>query len=755
MDRPTSPRSTRGGFERLHVFLLPLVLLASGEAVSYRVASLQHEAELERARESTRVELEPIRGALSRELFAAIHLTEGIAALVALEGGTSSERFDALARELIQRSDVIRHVAVAPKNVVTYVYPLEGNERILGFDYARSPEQRSSVERMMAERRMVVAGPVELVQGGVGVIGRTPIYVQDRANGTETRRYWGLASTVIDFPKLLAKTRISETPKRVRLAMRGIDGLGAPGEIFWGDRAVFDTNPVSIDVPLPSGSWQLAGAPNAGWTKFHLLQSDHFLVGNLLTVVLAVLLFKLLHLSDLREREIGERREAEAAAQRANRALRLFSLVKGAVVRATDEGELLAEVCRIAVESAGYRMAWIGRCEHDEQKTICPITHSGPGEGFLERIFVSWGDNVHGRGTAGRAIRSRVPAVARDLCHHPDFAPWYEVLATRDFAAAIAVPLTVANEVFGVLLIYAAEPDAFDNTEIELLEDLGDTISHGISALHAQSQRDEAMRALEAARTELEQRVLQRTRELQVAKDAAESADHLKSSFLATMSHELRTPLNSILGFTGILLEGFAGELNPEQKKQLGMVQTSAQRLLALITEVLDISKIEAGQLTLASDSIPVQEVVQGVVASIQPAAARKGLSVRVELGESVRLLQGDRRRFEQILLNLLTNAVKFTERGEVVVEGSANGSQLELAVRDTGIGIADADVPRLFQPFYQLDSGLARRHEGSGLGLSICKKLLDIMGGAIRVTSAPGVGSRFAFTLPLGGRPV
>lgn len=749
MARLATPRALRTGLERVYVFLLPLVLLVSGEAVTYRLASLQYDATYERARDVVRAKLEPVRGVLSRELFGSIHLTEGIAALVALEGGTSRQRFEALASDLIARSDLIRHVAVAKDNVVTYVYPLEGNEQIIGFDYGKSPEQSVSVQRMMAERRMVVAGPLELVQGGKGVIGRTPIYVR-QAEGES--RYWGLASTVIDFPRLLAKARLSESPQRMHFALRGVDGLGAPGRFFWGEDSVFESNPIVIDVPLPSGSWQLAAIPHGGWPKFRLLQSDFFLAGNLLSVVLAILLFKLLHLSDLREREISERREAEAAAQRANRAMRLFSLVKGAVVRATDEQGLLSEVCRIAVESAGYRMAWIGRCEQDEGKTVRPVTHCGPGEGFLERIHVSWGDNEKGRGTAGRAIRARAPAVARDLQHHPDFTPWYDVLATRDFAAAIAVPLNVNNEILGVLLIYAAEVDAFDNTEIELLEDLGDTISHGLTALHAQVQRDEAMGALEATRAELELRVQVRTRELQVAKDHAESADRLKSSFLATMSHELRTPLNSIIGFTGILLEGLAGELNDEQKKQLRMVQTSAHRLLALITEVLDISKIEAGQLTLASEIVAVREAVQGVVASIRPAAERKGLRVSVELSHAIGSWQGDRRRFEQVLLNLLTNAVKFTERGEIVVEAHTLDAHLNLAVRDTGIGIAEEDLPKLFRPFYQLDSGLARRHEGSGLGLSICKKLIDMMGGSIRVTSAPGVGSRFAISLPLQG---
>ena len=238
--------------------------------------------------------------------------------------------------------------------------------------------------------------------------------------------------------------------------------------------------------------------------------------------------------------------------------------------------------------------------------------------------------------------------------------------------------------------------------------------------------------------------------ELEKEKAKAQSADLMKSAFLATMSHELRTPMNSIIGFTGILLKELAGPLNEEQKKQIKMVKNSGEHLLGLINDILDISKIEAGKLKVNYSSFDYLASLEKTINFLQPQASAKGINILPQISTLDIILNSDEVRVEQVLLNLMSNAIKFSKKGTITVKVDIKDNMLVTQVIDQGMGIHKKDITKLFVPFTQLEGGLDRNHEGTGLGLSISKNLIEKLGGTIAVQSTFGEGSNFTFTLPL-----
>ena len=283
-------------------------------------------------------------------------------------------------------------------------------------------------------------------------------------------------------------------------------------------------------------------------------------------------------------------------------------------------------------------------------------------------------------------------------------------------------------------------------------------VIHGVLGLSIDiTDRKRAEEALEAEHALLAERVEARTAELRIANAELARAARLKDEFLANMSHELRTPLNDILGRAELLQEAIYGPVTPKQVESLRSVEASGRHLLALITDILDLSKIEADKLTLHIDTVAVALICQASLHMVTQSAMKKQIALSFALDAQVATLQADERRLKQILVNLLTNAVKFTHAGGQVgldVVGDTAQQTVTFTVWDTGIGIADEHRARLFQPFSQIDSGLNRQYTGTGLGLSLVQRLTQAHGGTITLTSTPNQGSRFSVILPWSSAP-
>ncbi len=269
-----------------------------------------------------------------------------------------------------------------------------------------------------------------------------------------------------------------------------------------------------------------------------------------------------------------------------------------------------------------------------------------------------------------------------------------------------------------------------------------------IASLTDITELKQAERALQEAHDQLEEKVAQRTKELEDANLKLQEVDRLKSMFIASMNHELRTPLNSIIGFTGIILQGMSGKINKEQRKQLTMVKKSANHLLALVNDVIDISKIEADKVKIAIEKFDLISLVQEVKDSFAVIAEEKGLKLLFQTPSTL-LIKSDKRRTRQVMVNLISNALKFTDRGEIEVKIRKKDVSAEISVRDTGVGIKKEDMGKLFQAFNRIITN-DRLTAGTGLGLYLSKKITDLLGGDVKVESEFGQGSVFTFTLPL-----
>jgi len=384
----------------------------------------------------------------------------------------------------------------------------------------------------------------------------------------------------------------------------------------------------------------------------------------------------------------------------------------------------LQNVLNTLVESAARLceadMATMHRQEGTNYRAIA--TYGGPPalrEVGLSHPFAA------GRGSVlGRTVLERKPIQVADVLADPEYS-FQEAQQKIGYRTILAVPLLREGYPIGAVVLMRKVVRPFTDKQIDLVTTFADQAGIAIENVRLFDEIQDKSRQLE------------------------EASQH-KSQFLANMSHELRTPLNAILGYTELMADGAYGEPSEKMLGILKRLEANGKHLLGLINDVLDLSKIEAGQLELELSDYCVQDIAQTVRSTLEPLAADKKLAFKLELAPNLPPGHGDGRRLTQVLINLVGNAIKFTDAGEVAIKAEANDGAFHVSVRDTGPGISAADQAKLFQEFQQADNAITRKKGGTGLGLAISKRIIEMHGGKIWVESQPGQGSTFTFTLPV-----
>ena len=401
-----------------------------------------------------------------------------------------------------------------------------------------------------------------------------------------------------------------------------------------------------------------------------------------------------------------------------------FSDVLRAFTASYDRDAILKDLLALLAERHGFLVGAVYRYDEWSGEFIVAAAH-GAARNLQTRLDLR-------EGIVGQAVLDRRIAVLQEH-------PLLQVNTGLDCAPArvtVIAPVYYQDRIMGVMtLAHTAPPD---EATLNFLTQLGQQLGIALQNLDQYTNLQTLSGQLQARQAEIESK----NRDL-------ERADQMKSEFLANMSHELRTPLNAIIGFSELLQEQFYGPLNKEQDDYLGNIRTAGEHLLGLINDILDLSKIEAGRMELDREELNLPRMLDASITIVKEKAHNNGVQLRVDAGDTG-TIAADARKLKQIIFNLLSNAVKFTPYGGLVtLTARTDGDIVEIAVSDTGVGISVEDQQKLFREFTQVDGSLSRRHEGTGLGLALTKRLVELHGGTITVHSAPGAGSTFTVRLP------
>ncbi|GAB3481960.1 hypothetical protein GCM10011496_07220 [Polaromonas eurypsychrophila] len=440
-------------------------------------------------------------------------------------------------------------------------------------------------------------------------------------------------------------------------------------------------------------------------------------------------------------RDITDRKLADRELARTNRALQMLSRCNAALTRMDDEVELLMQVCRLAVDVGGYRMAWVGYAQDDEARSILPMARAGHDAGYLSSIVLTWdGGQPTGRGPAGQTIRSGEVKVSEDITQSDNQFYWSERALQQGYRSAVFLPLRDTNRTFGLLGLYSPTVEKLAPEEVKLLQELADNLAFGIGNLRSRLERKQAQDEILRLNAELEERVRQRTAQLEAANQELEA-------FSYSVSHDLRTPLSAIDGFSGLLAKDIsaAGLTSARGQHYLSRIRAGIGQMGELINALLSLAQVS--KTSLRWDSVNLSALAQEVLNGYQE--REPGRSAQLQIAPDVQV-QGDARLLRQLLDNLLGNAWKFSagQPQTRISFGREQGSEGQdvYVVRDNGAGFDMAYSEKLFGAFQRLHT--VAEFEGTGIGLATVHRIVTRHGGKVWAESAPGQGATFYFTL-------
>ena len=668
---------------------IPALLVSSIALIAHVVETINNERYATESRGEVLHQLNKVHDHLSSNLNGEMQLARGLIGAIALDPTMDQQRFEMAVRPLFSDETKLRNIAAAPDMVIRLVYPVKGNEAAIGLDFRKAATQAESAERARQTRKVVLAGPIQLVQGGTGVIARLPVFLTNPA-GEEY--FWGLVSAVIDSDRLFQRSGVFDHDAKIQLAIRGKDALGADGETFIGRPGLFEDNPVLAELSLPVGSWQMAAIPRDGWPA----QASN--VWSLrLTFGLVALVLLGFYMTGMQT--IGKLNRAHYQAESARRQLTAtLESAPNVAVQWYDAAGLVRYWNKASEKLLGWSAT---------EALGCPLDRLGQTAEL-----------------AGRLVNTLQHVERRDKAVGPVELLVYNRQGQARWIEATIFPIPNADAVSKLFVCMAV-----DITE-----------------------RKEAEAAVAEYHDLLESLIERRTRQLAAAKDAAENANRAKSEFLANMSHEIRTPLNAISGMAHLIRRSGVAPEQQVRLDHIDTANRHLLEIINAILDLskIEAGKFVLDESPFMVNEL-VNNVL--LMSSERAAAKHLRLISEVPaidfplIGDRPRLQQA----LMNFVSNAVkfTESGTVTIRLRVDQEDD-DTALLGIDVQDTGVGIPKEALPRLFNTFEQADNSTTRRYGGTGLGLAITRKLARLMGGDAGAISTLGVGSTFWFTARL-----